>query len=562
MTRARKLVLAVAVVGGLLWYAILPPPPLTLAVDPVGTAPVRGAFHVHTRRSDGTGTIDSVAAAAARAGLQFVIITDHGDGTREGEPPSYRSGVLCIDAVEISTEGGHVVALGLPKAPYPLGGETQAVLEDIRRLGAVSIVSHPGSPRAQLRWDGWNDTFDGLEWLNGDSEWRNEGWPDLGRALLTYPFRAVATMATLLDRPEDVLNRWDALTRRRQIVAVAAGDAHARLGSDGRRLFAASVPVPSYEQVFRALSISTPLVRLSGAAGEDARAVLDAIRRGQVYSTVDGLAGPAALAFSGVSGSNQVIAGGALMPDGPVELRVETNAPRGARIVLFKHGSPVASSDVPVLEYAAPPTPGVYRTEVRLAEAPGRPPVPWVVSNPIYVGSEGAPDPSAPARPPATEFVAMHMDGPAPAWRVEKNPRSEGLLDVVPSVGGTQLSLRYGLGGAMSGGLYVAAVMQLERGLAGYDQLSFTGRAALPMRMSVQLRAPDGTRDRRWRRSVYLDEMARKVTVFFDEMRPVDSASGPPVLSEVRDVLFVVDTVNTRPGTSGQLWLDDVRYAR
>jgi len=34
------------------------------------------------------------------------------------------------------------------------------------------------------------------------------------------------------------------------------------------------------------------------------------------------------------------------------------------------------------------------------------------------------------------------------------------------------------------------------------------------------------------------------------------------VLADVRDVLFVVDTVNTRPGVSGQLWLDEVKVGR
>jgi hypothetical protein len=34
------------------------------------------------------------------------------------------------------------------------------------------------------------------------------------------------------------------------------------------------------------------------------------------------------------------------------------------------------------------------------------------------------------------------------------------------------------------------------------------------------------------------------------------------VLSDVRDLLFVIDTVNTKPGTSGVIWIDDVKYAR
>ena len=108
---------------------------------------VRGAIHVHTRRSDGTGTPEEWPRPRPRAGLKFVILTDHGDGTREPARPAYRNGVLFIDAVEISTEDGHVVALGLPQTPYPLGGEARDVVEDVARLGGMSIAAHPGSPK-------------------------------------------------------------------------------------------------------------------------------------------------------------------------------------------------------------------------------------------------------------------------------------------------------------------------------------------------------------------------------------------------------------------------------
>ena len=77
---------------------------------------VRGAYHVHTVRSDGTGTPEEVARAAGRAALDFVILTDHGDATRTPDPPRYVDGVLVIDAVEISTTLGHYVALGVTRA--------------------------------------------------------------------------------------------------------------------------------------------------------------------------------------------------------------------------------------------------------------------------------------------------------------------------------------------------------------------------------------------------------------------------------------------------------------
>ena len=108
---------------------------------------LKGAFHVHTRRSDGSGSLDSVAAAAARAGLDVVIFTDHGDGVRPATPPSYRAGVLCIDGVEVSTTGGHYAALGARPSPYPLGGDAAGVVDDVRRLGGLGVVTHPDSPK-------------------------------------------------------------------------------------------------------------------------------------------------------------------------------------------------------------------------------------------------------------------------------------------------------------------------------------------------------------------------------------------------------------------------------
>jgi hypothetical protein len=38
---------------------------------------LRGAWHVHTTRSDGLGTLAEVIGAARAAGLQFVVVTDH-----------------------------------------------------------------------------------------------------------------------------------------------------------------------------------------------------------------------------------------------------------------------------------------------------------------------------------------------------------------------------------------------------------------------------------------------------------------------------------------------------
>jgi len=124
-------------------YALTPPAHQTLVAEEGSGAPagVRGVIHVHSTRSDGTGSVDEIAAAAAQAGLRFVVVTDHGDGTRSPALPRYLSGVLCIDGFEVSTEDGHVLALGIGRTPYRLAGDGRGVVEDIARLGGTSIVA-------------------------------------------------------------------------------------------------------------------------------------------------------------------------------------------------------------------------------------------------------------------------------------------------------------------------------------------------------------------------------------------------------------------------------------
>ena len=53
-----------------------------------------------------------------------------------------------------------------------------------------------------------------------------------------------------------------------------------------------------------------------------------------------------------------------------------------------------------------------------------------------------------------------------------------------------------------------------------------------------------------------------EISIAFDQMLPLGDATGRPVLEDVRDLLFVVDTVHTQQGASGQVWLDDISYVK
>lgn len=562
----RTILLAAAVLAAALFISTAPPAP-TL-IDPTTTAAttVRGAFHIHTTRSDGTLVKAEVAAAARRAGLQFAIFTDHGDGSDALDPPAYIDDVLCIDGVEISATGGHYAAVGLERAPYPLGGDAEAVVEDVRRLGGFGVAAHPGSARRELAWTDWSAPIDGLEWLNADSEWRDESRVRLSRALLDYLWRPAGALASLLDRPVATLAHWDRITSTRPIVGLAGHDAHGGFGAevgargdiavDGtpNRWPRRRISLPSYESTFRTFSLVVNLPRApSGRALEDADVLIGALRAGRVFTAVDALASPATLDFEAVAGTARAGQGESLpMSLGRAEFRVRTAAPAGSSIVLLRDGRAIGHASGEVLTQSVS-SPGVFRVEVHAPDAPGRPPVPWLVSNPIYrwPAASGAGAPVGATSEAPSEGAMYGPPLAALRWRVETSQGSR--ADVTAEPG--SVSVRYALGAGARASQFVALAADLKQRIAdSASELVLKGDADRPMRVSVQLRFGAGG-EVRWGKSVYLDNAEREIRVPLDRLGPLEGVPPMPPLSRAAALLFVVDLTNARPGATGQFTL-------
>ena len=548
---------AVLAAAFLLLAIPLPRQPLTLAAPGTASPIARGSFHIHTNRSDGSGSPDDVAAAAARAGLNFVVLTDHGDGTRKPDLPQYRSGVLVIDAVELSTQAGHYIAIDLPQAPFPLRGEARDVAEDVTRFGGFGIVAHPDSAKPALRWHDWNVEFDGLEWLNADTEWRDERRWHLARSLSRYAFRPADTLASLLDRPDATLARWDSLAAQRPIVALAGADAHARAGwmdDDVNGYRGWFLRIPSYDASFATFAVRVMLERpLSMDAAADATAIIDALRRGSVYSAVDAIASPAILEFFATSAGRRIAQGERFnQPNQPVTFAARTNA-TGGEIVLRKDGRILKQGPSPELTIETAGE-GTYRVEVYLANGPGEPPIPWIVSNPIYVRGDQWGRPV----PPAAEAATITRGIQGGPWHTEKDDPSAAQVAQLDYPTGP-VTFTFRLGDGDRAGQYAALGIGVGKGLTERTHLAFRGRASRPMRVSVQARHPV-TGDR-WQRSIYLDTGPRDVVVRFADMTSVGSSGiFDPALADT--LLFVVDTTNTAPGTSGTFTLESLRIER
>jgi len=482
--------------------------------------------------------------------MHFAIFTDHGDGTRPPQAPQYLHGVLCIDGVEVSTNQGHYVALGLPAVPYPLGGDADAVAEDVARLGGFGIAAHPFSRRPELGWQDWNVPVDGIEWLNADSEWRDESRTALTQALLGYLTRPGGALASLLDRPEAALAKLDELAARRHVVAVAGHDAHGGFGEEngerGRRLH-----LPSYEAAFRTFSVNVQVHEaLKGRAVEDALTVLEAIRRGRVFTAVDAIASPAALDFGATDGSATAVLGDVL-PDNGHEVRFFARAamPGGASLVLLRDGAVVSESPSNTVEYSTRAA-GSYRVEVRVGAAPGTPPIPWIVSSPIFrfAASRGE-------TPPAAASTSSLRAIAAEEWHLEKGGGTTAAFSVSDS--GVVLTYRLGTNPSP----YAALAADLPSKQGAFSEVVIKGRASRPMRISAQLRfSADG--EIRWRRSVYLNASEASLALPVSAFRAADRPGTMPDTSRASSILFVIDTTNAKPGEEGSFTIQGVELRR
>ncbi len=565
----RFLLTTAALIAAVVAYAFVTAPPRRLVLAPPASGSPRtvlsGAYHVHTTRSDGAFTPEQVAGAARDAELQFVILTDHGDATRAPDPPRYVDGVLLIDAAEISVVEGHIVALGITSAaPYRLGGEARDVIDDIHRLGGIAIVAHPDSPRADLRWRGpgaaaggrggnpVNDFAgaDGIEWLNADSEWRDERRLRILQTLITFPVRPAESLASLMARPVQSLRRWDALTRRRPVVALGATDAH---GFGGR----------FYAQTFGTMAQVVELAApATGNAAGDAAALVAAVRAGRAWSVVSAFAGPAIARLSARTAGGSAQMGGSLaVSNESVEITASIDGASNSRVSLWHHDREMAFGMGSAV-FNGPAQPGAYRAEATISGFT----MPWVVTNPVYLVPAMAPAATASASAPLPapiEDDAVTPLTPAGEWVVEHGPTSEGSIARNVPDGGVRF--RFRVGTVRPGLEYSALVRAMNDPLESFDRVEFIGSASAPMRVLVQFRLPGGVEGERWSRSVYLDPTPRAITVRMTEVVPVGFTPVPtrrPVVARVKSILFVLDTLNTAPGTSGEVVLKNVRLAR
>jgi hypothetical protein len=527
------------------------PSPLSVAA-----AHARGAVHVHTAASgDGRGDLDGVARAAARAGLDFVVLTEHaGELPRLGD--GYRHGVLVLVGLEKSTDGGHALALGLRSLPFRLDGDPAAVARDVADYGGFLVAAHPRTPTTQGGWSAGLEGVSGVEVLNLADRAAWPSGPALLPHLLRYPFDPQGTLLRALRVPPDALQLWDGERFARPLAGLLGSDAHGGL--------------LSHLAIFRLASQHLLLERpLTGQVDHDGALVLQALRRGRGWIAIDALADASRFVFEARGGGRVATPGGALALEGPVELAADAAAPAGSELVLLRDGEAVARGGPPLRHLTQ--RPGTYRVEGYLARelVPGAF-KPWILSNPIDVYPAGELE-----QREARAAALPSLDAPLTAqgellddfaearlserWQLDRARDARAAMTLAEGV----LRFDFALGAGPRS--HASLCDWGPRDLSGHSALLFTVRADRPFRFDVQVHVADGAAPggvRIWRRSVRAGSGWRRVAVPFAALETYDGLGGRPDRSQVRGVYFHVDEAHLAPGSSGTLWFDDYGTGR
>ncbi len=330
----------------------------------------RGVFHVHTQYShDSKAPLELVIQTAEKAGLDFVVVTDHNNlkAAAAYQKMAKPERPLLLFGDEFSTwHDGHLTGIGIKKEPPDLEN-AQDIINIFHKQGGYAIISHPLSRKKP--WPNWNiEHFDGLEiFCFSDIFYAQNPMKLLLKAILLTP---QAFLKSELKNQEAGLKLWDEKLRSgHHVAAFGAVDAHIKL-----RL--GNFYPENYLLYFQAVT----MYALTDELKEEK--IVEALGHGKSFIAFEVYGLAQNFSFSALSEGKTYGPGDSMVTQSPILVTIKT--PKESDIRLIHNGKTTQQNQGKMLEWKVL-EPGYYRAEVyREGKL-------WIVSNPIYVESKPNP---------------------------------------------------------------------------------------------------------------------------------------------------------------------------
>lgn len=238
-----------------------------------------GAIHIHSLFSDGTANVEEISLAAKKAGLSWIIITDHNNMDIE---EGFYNGVCVIKGEEISpTTNNHYLALNIKKIIKPTM-EPEQFIEETHKQNGFGFIAHPDESQnrknkySPIYWENKEVIPDGIEIWNWFSTWA-DNYCDKSIFHIVYCFLFRHQLVKKAN--EKSLQWWDKLNNQNSkiIPAICGVDAHALK----IKKYIIPVTVFPYEMMFKTL---TNVISINSCLNEDfeiqKQQILHAIKNG------------------------------------------------------------------------------------------------------------------------------------------------------------------------------------------------------------------------------------------------------------------------------------------
>lgn len=346
----------------------VPPLKINSAARP---SEIVGAYHLHTRFSDGRGRVEDVVKAARKNHLDFIILTDHGHPNQAClQSQGWRQGVLVLAGSELSTNRGHLVALAFSDSVKVLPRLAEEAARTIKKEGGFSLIAHPYS-KTSWSWGKENELYLGLELIDADTMLKRKWLSTLPLfPLLLFNQRVLALR--ILEPFPSPFRQWDFLNEKNPpLYGFFSCDAH---------IF--------YETLLSLFHLRIPLGRELPVEFKAARQlVFESLRSGAFYNSIDAAQPATGFRFWAEKGK-EIFPMGSLIEINPGEkvwLRIKTPALNSDVTAIIHNGQKIFTTSEKEISFQ-PLDSGFYRVEVYLRERSILPEdLPWIVSNPIFL---------------------------------------------------------------------------------------------------------------------------------------------------------------------------------
>lgn len=342
-----------------------------------------GVLHIHTRHSDGSGTVKKIIKAAEKSDLDYMVITDHNtlQAMEDGMEGWYHDLLVLVGEEIGEYYKSHYLAFGISDVITPSDHQDiEVYIEAVKRQGGIGFVAHPNGlniPTLDLRLSPCKDLnlpdYTGLEIWSYMPDWAE----NVSR--FNIPYYYLRPEMAIDGPPPKLLRRWDQLCLKRRVVGIGGADAHAsHLSSFNFLKFL------SYRRAFR--GIRTHLITYSPLVSDldkSKKIIYSALEAGHCFFAHDFLSDSTGFSFTATTDEPQELLMGdeVSLKSGAekIALRLEVKSPKNAAIRLLCNGQLIEEvANTRNMKWGVSKK-GGYRVE---AYYNGKP---WVFTNPIYL---------------------------------------------------------------------------------------------------------------------------------------------------------------------------------